>query len=245
MAKTVIESIIGHEEVVERNEPFPRCPDCGHVEDAIVYSARYECPACGHGFSTYEESVTRSVEYGICSFCEREKRFDRDDGEPLLFCLECSNLVAVRFDGALRQPLDVLAADCGEERVCVPAETDRELLVARILGGMAARHGVRLGFREDLEHVLCCQDDRYFGYLGWADLGPDERPVLAQLWVDVRYRDEGMPTALVEYWCRNVIDDRDGFQVVSPSERDLELFESLAEDGRVFGKEFEVVELDD
>lgn len=242
MTRTEIGSIIGFDDVVERREKFPKCPRCGRVEENIVYDPAFICSECDQTYSTHEEFVERPVRYAVCSYCQDQKRLERDDqGTPLLFCLECGNLIAVEIGERFAEPLDVLAIDSRDTQGCVVAETTEQLLAARILAGIAARQGQRFGFRDDLRYLLCHRDNRYYGYLSWLPGDGDNRPVFVQLWVDPRYRETSMATDLLESWCTREISEYNGFEIVTPTQEGRDFFESHDDDGTVFGKTYEMV----
>lgn len=167
-------------------------------------------------------------------------------------CHTCRNNLLLKYDGELRQPFnclfltgrqmksDILEAEDAEYSVV--KETSNELTdthLAAYLLNREAKHRdgaigtYNLGYH--FSHVVL-DDGEAVGYLLW---GPsrNDKMVLRQLFIRESYRRQGIGSALVEYWWKDVAkewceeEDEDYYHVEGPNDDMRELIISIPHDG--------------
>ncbi len=214
------------------------------TEDLIgIDKHLWNCYACHRTFSLEQFKQTDViVEVFRCRCGEEISATPSNECGPHAYmCSSCESIVAVSFEGVLRQPDDILrmqlhsalserAVAIGTELLVAEAASDRDLAPVRLMRDFARQEREPFRSPELSVHrcliLTCKQPNVIGGYLLWTD--DDGEATLRQIYVMPSLRRRGFAAALVHHWI-SVYADKIGarFAIEAPNHKSRNLLLKL------------------
>ena len=216
-------------------DDFIQCNSCSSLFDTDV---NY-CPEC-ESIMHRSTSIHTTIEAADCSNCDqpipytRENRVNTNYNIFGYICDSCQNILELKFDEVFYEPSSFLKNDLGSSIEVTLADSNKKETIVWMFSLQTKVNDI--GFfsyqPDDYTVWLASINNTYCGYVALND--DDE---LNQIWVDEGYRRSGIATKLVEFVCSSVLDQQAELVITSPTDSGREFFDSIQQDGRVFGKD--------
>ncbi len=224
----------GHAGKHQVQKSLQECRHCGALYEQPPMISCSECES-----DPIYDSTTSKVDAAECSTCGQEVPYTRDNRVKPSYhifgyiCADCENILELEFDGQFVKPQEFLQNDLDQGFNVTPVDSDRKETITWMFSLQTKVEDT--GFwsyqPEEYRIWLASVNGTYCGYVG---LNSDDK--LNQIWVDEGYRRQNVATQLVKHICEDVLVDRDQLAISQPTDKGRKFFQTIIEDGEIFGK---------
>lgn len=224
----------GHSKKHQIEDTFLECNSC----NSLFESSGSTCVECDSYISSSDTRKT-IVDAANCDICGQTTPYTRDNRVNTNYnifgyiCSDCENILGLKFNNSFCQPSRFLQNDLGEKFYMRSIDSKKMEKIVWMFSLQAKVEDLPFWSYQPDEYTvwLASVEETYCGYVSLND---DD--VLNQIWVDRGYRRSGTASKMVEYVCNDVIPQQDELVISQPTDEGRDFFDSLQEDGNLFGK---------